>query len=105
MILKEMTTHECRRNDELGSAGAPARCVTRLAGHSSGGFRRARRKERARRWLFPNSSSRAGLKNLNRNAFNADFPALSAQQSHPDANLRVCLSKVRPELRRIPVDA
>src|SRR5205823_4233476 len=54
---------------------------------------------------LPNSSARAGLKNLKLNPFNADFPALSAQQSHPDANLRVCLSKVRPELRRIPVDA
>src|SRR5207249_10939406 len=56
MILKEMTKHECRRNDELGSAGAPARCVTRLAGHSSGGFRRGRRKERARRPRSPGLS-------------------------------------------------
>ena len=45
---------------------------------------------------------RAGLESLNRNPFDADFRA----SSHiPDANLRVFLSKVRPELRRIPVNA
>jgi hypothetical protein len=44
---------------------------------------------------------------LNCTLFNADFPALSAERAIdiPDANLRVFLSKVRPKLRRIPVNA
>src|SRR5437773_10680607 len=93
MILKEMTTHECRRNDELGSAGAPARCVTRLAGHSSGGFRRGRRKEQAVRPRSPstNDVARACTRRLRHNEPH-DRPASDEITSRAFAERLACNS-------------